>query len=179
MDRSGASGGSDTEKNYNEPVATTTTAENGCNASYFKTLPGILKVAETALSIAALVCGLVSLGPQGGWGTFVAGCSLAGCIVLLLLHATGLIARIPYNIPLSEFISAVLFAVFFLIAGLVCAIYGAWPPYGAYAFFGFVACGTYVVDAVVQFRIIRGGVGFTWSSRPPQSAPTRQEPERY
>jgi uncharacterized membrane protein len=134
-----------------------------CPPEYIRTVPGILKIVELILCLLTFAISLGGYwsGYGGGWVEFVAMSSFITTLIWFILHLIlptlpGFLLSRPY-----EFVTYIVMAALFLIAGIVAAARAPYLPgqVGATAFFAFASVVVYGIDAFFQFR--------EWRSAPP------------
>ncbi|XP_046385871.1 plasmolipin [Ischnura elegans] len=145
-------------------TSTNTTVQTNIrfDASYVRTLPGMLKVGQMVVDILGFICIIASNwshSSRGSWFNTVAmgGFWFTGIMLALyLFHIVEKLYRIPWL--KIEFIFCTLWVLFYLIAAsLAAAIGGAIEAFAAAAFFGFVGMILYGFDAYIKFKAIKGG----------------------
>jgi len=140
-----------------------------CPPTYFRTVPGILKIVEMIFTILTFAISFSCITPiwdtyGGGWVEFTGIISLIIVAVWLILHLINWIPQIFLNL-LFEPISYCIMTVILLISGIIAAVrtnqyiwpYGCNSIIGATSFFAFAAAITCGVDAILQFVAYRKG----------------------
>lgn len=132
------------------------------DASYVKTLSGLLKVAQVILNLLGFICITVSQysnHSRGGWFNTVAmgGFWFTGILLALyLFHVVEKFFKIPWL--KIEFIFCAIWTVFYLLAASLAADYARYSEaFGVAAFFGFCAMVIYGYDAWLKFNGVRSG----------------------
>ena len=144
-------------------TTTTTTQPNiRFDASYTRTVPGMLKIAQVVLNLLGFICITVSRlsnSSRGGWFNTVA---MAGfwftgiLLVFYLFHIVEKFSKIPWL--KVEFIFCAIWTAFYLLAASLAADYAKVDEaFGAAAFFGFCAMVVYGYDAWLKFRAVKSG----------------------
>ncbi|XP_034940041.1 CKLF-like MARVEL transmembrane domain-containing protein 4 [Chelonus insularis] len=130
--------------------------------SYIRSLPGMLKCAQMALNLLGFICITCSAfgsHSRGNWFNTVAmlGFWFTGILLgLYLFHVVEKFYRVPWN--KIEFIFCAIWSLFYLLAASLAADFARGrEAYGAAAFFGFCALGTYAFDAFLKFKAIKSG----------------------
>jgi hypothetical protein len=147
----------------------TTTTESStfrCQLSvdYIRKIEGILKIIEIVLSIIAFGCSVGSHNPDLGWTSFVAITGFISAIVWLIWHM--LVQNSWRWNVIIELINYALWTLFFLIAGIVAAVYSGnyytnYKTAGAASAFAFFCMVAWAVDTALQARHV--SISFTSS----------------
>jgi len=151
--------------------------------NYVKTLPGILRIVEIALSIIVFICSVsgCSWHSHAGFGAFVGFVGfilVTALLVLSVMHVFDSYPQIPWI--LFELIFYAIWTFFFLVAGSCLAALASYSTVlngilyynycrgaaGAGSFFAFAAMLVFGIDTFFKFRewrsritLARGGVG--------------------
>ncbi|KAG8177356.1 hypothetical protein JTE90_028352 [Oedothorax gibbosus] len=133
------------------------------DASYAKTIPGLIKIAQCVVSLIGFICiQMVThnfISSAAGWYNFVAMTAFWVTLILIFGYIFHIIERLHW-IPwlLGELIFCSLWAVFFFIAAcIVVAKSSQDAGWGAAAFFGYVAMVLYGYEAFTKFQKWRAG----------------------
>ncbi|XP_008555224.1 CKLF-like MARVEL transmembrane domain-containing protein 4 [Microplitis demolitor] len=152
-------------------VTTTTTTTSSStfqrslrfDPSYFRTMPGILKIIQMVLDILGFICIAVSNYAQlsrGAWFNTVAMVGFWCTGILLASYVFHVIEKL-YKIPwltIEFFYCGIMTACYLLAASLAADYAHANEGFGAAAFFGFCAMVCYGYDTWLKFKARRSGV---------------------
>lgn len=126
---------------------------------YITTVPGMVKTTQAIISLIGFISAQTIRKKKflsaGGWYTFV---SLPGfCISTLFVlfyvfHVVERYKRLPWLVVEMTY-AAVWFVLFFIASTVAATRVRADPPWGAAAFFGFVAMVVFAVEAFMKWRI--------------------------
>lgn len=133
------------------------------DASYVKTFPGALKVAECVNNVVGMICIMASSCSwcsNSNWFNFVASTGLTVTLLLLVFYFFHIIEKLKFIPWLAiELLYAATWTLFYMIAALVVAVKGgrddAWAAAG---FFGFVGAILYAADCYTKYKYWKDGI---------------------
>ncbi|RZF38038.1 hypothetical protein LSTR_LSTR006437 [Laodelphax striatellus] len=142
--------------------STTVQTDIRYDSTYIRTIPGMLKCAQTVLNLLGFLTISISGYSVNGRGSFFSSISGFGfwftgiLLVLYLFHVVEKFFAIPWL--RIEFGFCALWAVFYMIASTLCAAYLSYSAaFACAALFGYCAMAAYGYDAFLKFQGVKSG----------------------